>query len=501
MAKFRWAYLGCGGIAHTTAKQLKDSADNEIVAVWNRTQKKAEDFVKKFGGKVYATAEEAIIAPDVDGVYIALTPDRHAEYMQLCIKHKKAVMCEKPFAVNAIQAEQIIKEAKEAGVYVSEAMWTWHNPTSLKIKSWISSGKIGDVKKVICHYCFPLLRYPGNKKLIDPDRVAGALMEIGIYGIRYCVEIFGVPNKVECDGRLKGGADLGETIKLHYDGFVAELANAVDSKDMDEKIQIIGTKGTITASYFHQAWEATLSGEANETYKDKCKLYELEFTNTGKEISRGLKESEIVSVQNTLETMKILDECRRQMGVVFPSELKKEDYANVKIKMISHLGFNCKDIHKTLAFYRDIMGCKVKFTLTYGDMGGAVIAEAEAAGNKVPGYAKWLQKMGDKLWCVYLEWSEGSFIELFSIVGANKRRVPGNRDLNYTHYSLEVDDLKAFREAIIARGGAKYIETPIVKGMDNALQMWMHDPEGNRFELMEYLPDAMQKVGGPIVGV
>lgn len=132
MAKFRWAYLGCGGIAHTTAKQLKDSADNEIVAVWNRTLRKAEDFAKKFGGKVYATAEEAITAPDVDGVYIALTPDRHAEYMQLCIKHKKAVMCEKPFAVNATQAEQVIREAKEAGVYVSEAMWTWHTLVNAK---------------------------------------------------------------------------------------------------------------------------------------------------------------------------------------------------------------------------------------------------------------------------------------------------------------------------------------------------------------------------------
>lgn len=88
------------------------------------------------------------------------------------------------------------------------------------------------------------------------------------------------------------------------------------------------------------------------------------------------------------------------MGVVFPCELKKEDYINTKIWMISHLGFNCKDIHKTLAFYRDIMSCTVKFTLTYKDMTDAVIAEAEAAGEKVPGYEQWFQKMGDKLWCL-----------------------------------------------------------------------------------------------------
>lgn len=173
----------------------------------------------------------------------------------------------------------------------------------------------------------------------------------------------------------------------------------------------------------------------------------------------------------------------------------------MKIMRISHLGFNCKDIHKTLAFYRDIMGCTVKFTLTYKDMTDAVIAEAEAAGQKAPGYAKWLSRMGDKLWCVYLEWSEGSFIELFSIVGANRYRIPGKRDLNYTHYALEVDDLEAFRKAVLARGGAKFIETPIVRGVDNALQMWMHDPDGNRFEVMQYLPDAMQIIGGSIKGI
>lgn len=97
MSRFGWAYIGCGGIAHTTAKELIKTDDQQIVAVWNRTYEKAEEFVKKYGGTAYKTAEEAITAPGVEGVYIALTADKHAEYMRLCIRHHKPVLCEKPF--------------------------------------------------------------------------------------------------------------------------------------------------------------------------------------------------------------------------------------------------------------------------------------------------------------------------------------------------------------------------------------------------------------------
>ena len=99
MDKFGWAYIGCGGIAHTTAKELIKTDDQQIVAVWNRTYEKAGRFAKKYGGTAYKTAEEAINAPGVEGVYIALTADKHAEFMRLCIKHHKPVLCEKPFTV------------------------------------------------------------------------------------------------------------------------------------------------------------------------------------------------------------------------------------------------------------------------------------------------------------------------------------------------------------------------------------------------------------------
>ena len=145
MQKFRWAYLGCGDIAQITAKEL---SDGEIVAVWNRTTERAREFVKKFGGIVYETAEEAITAPGVEGVYIAVTANLHADYMKLCIKHHKPVLCEKPFTVNAKQAQEIFAYAAQEGVYVSEAMWTWHNATACKVKDWITSEAVNKKSKL-----------------------------------------------------------------------------------------------------------------------------------------------------------------------------------------------------------------------------------------------------------------------------------------------------------------------------------------------------------------
>ncbi len=184
------------------------------------------------------------------------------------------------------------------------------------------------------------------------------------------------------------------------------------------------------------------------------------------------------------------------MGLVYPCEMgQAETAAKPKIKAISHLGFNCKDLEKSIAFYRDIMGYTEKFTLTYGDIVKDLERECAEQGEKEPIYLKALRKFSDKKWSVYMQWNEDSFIELFYAMGANRPRIPGNRDLNYTHYSLEVDDIRAFRKMLEARGGAKYFDTEITRGMENTWQFWMHDPDGNKFEIMEYTPESYQIAG------
>ena len=320
MKKFGWAYIGCGGIANITASELVKTPDNEIVAAWNRTPEKAEAFVKKFGGTAYKTIEEAINAPGVDGVYIAVTANLHAEFTKLCVSHGKPVLCEKPFAVNAKQAEDVLSYAAQQGVYVSEAMWTWHNATARKVREWVRQERIGRIRQVNCDYSFPMVKLPIQKpRHTSPEMIGGALLDIGVYCVRYCYELFGMPEEIVCNGRIVNGIDLGEHITLRYDGFDCNLRISRDEFD-GEKLEIIGQKGTIKLPIFHATKKAILKTDKKELFRDKALLFGTQFSAVAAEIRSGAKEGIAITPQSTIDCMKILDICRAQMGLVYPCE-------------------------------------------------------------------------------------------------------------------------------------------------------------------------------------
>ncbi len=299
----------------------------------------------KFGGKVYATPEEAINAPGVEGVYIALTADKHAEFMKLCIRNHKPVLCEKPFTVNCAEADEIFVLAKQEGVYVSEAMWTWHNATALKVKEWIDAGEIGEIREVKASYAWPMLKFNKNPRLTTNEMIGGALMDIGIYPVTYAYRLFGMPEKIVCAGRTKGDVDLAESIRMIYSGFTAEIQVAFDEKG-GEYFDIAGTKGTIHVSMFHMAKSAVLKNGKTVKYKKKALLYDTEFSNVAGEIRDGLTEGRMITMQHTLDVMTLLDDCRRQMGVRYPQERSfgPEQLAKSKCKDVSHVDFNVRDI-------------------------------------------------------------------------------------------------------------------------------------------------------------
>lgn len=319
MDKFRWAYIGCGGIAETTAKELLRSGQHEIAAVWNRTRERAERFSGRYGGQVFDTVDDAVCAPGVEGVYIATTPDVHPEYIRRCIAHRRPVLCEKPFAVNAAVTEALLEEAARAGVYVSEAMWTWHNDIALRVREWVQSGRIGDIREVRMTYGYPLIRFSPGHRLRDPVRIGGALLDIGIYPVRYCYELFGMPEAIECRGVLKGGVDLREEVELRYDGFTARLKIAMD-RMLGERAVIAGAKGVIRIPQPHAARRAGLGAPRPETVRDGSALYAKQFSSVAEEVRAGCREGKKVPARSTVDVMRILDECRRQMGLVFPCE-------------------------------------------------------------------------------------------------------------------------------------------------------------------------------------
>lgn len=323
MDKFGWAYIGCGSIAHTTANELVKTDDNQIVAIWNRTKSKAEDFAKEYGGTVYDTAEEAINASGVEGVYVNVNGDKHAEYTKLSIKNKKPILCEKPFAVNEKVAKEVFDYAAEKDVYVSEAMWTWHNETALQVKKWVKSGVIGDIQSVDCAFAVQLLKHSDNLRLTTLSMLGGALLDLGVYAIRYCYELFGMPETIQCEGDMHA-VDYAEEIKFKYPDFQAEMHISM-TEEAGNFFEIKGTKGSISVPKFNSAKQATLRTDGKEEiFEMEGLLYGTQFSNVAAEIRAGKKEGEMIPAKSTVEVMSLLDECRRQMGLVYPQEQARD---------------------------------------------------------------------------------------------------------------------------------------------------------------------------------
>ena len=158
----------------------------------------------------------------------------------------------------------------------------------------------------------------------------------------------------------------------------------------------------------------------------------------------------------------------------------------------SHIGFNCKNLAESIRFYKEVLGLKEKFRLYYGDM---LPKHPEHRAKLDPQHLQELEQLKDRTWIVYLEWLDGYFIELFDEVKAHLDNLPDDIKYGYTHFALVVDDIQAFYEELIARGGKEIIDIPPQPCIDRNKSMWFHDPDGNKIEVHEYSQTAMQKVG------
>ena len=181
MKKYRWGIVGTGRMCRTFCQALGTLKNAEIAAVCGHSGDKAKQFAAEFGVKAYyddvmTMAQEA----DVDIVYIATPHTDHADSALAAIACGKAVLCEKPVALNARQAEAVIDAAKKKQVFFMEAMWTRFLPAVIKAKEWIDEGIIGDVKEISATF-FNRTAYNISDRRISPALGGGALLDLGVY--------------------------------------------------------------------------------------------------------------------------------------------------------------------------------------------------------------------------------------------------------------------------------------------------------------------------------
>lgn len=318
MEKFRWAYIGSGNIAHSTARDIL-RGDHKIISVYGRNAEKSKAFAEKYGAKHFADFESAVNRSDVDGVYIATPHTSHVDYAVSAMRLGKPVLCEKPVGVSTGDADILIHTAKEENIYFCEAMWTWFSDVALTVKKWVQSVEIGDIRRVKINYAFPGILMPKDSRVLLPETAGGALLDIGIYPITYCYNLFGYPKDILCRGRLKNGIDISETVMLVYDSFECTLHMSLCT--LKENCFIEGTRGTVSLpAFFHMASRAVLKNENGRQVFSGKTDYLTEFTRAAQEIRSGKKESSYIPFAATRSCMRIMDECRRQLGLVYPFE-------------------------------------------------------------------------------------------------------------------------------------------------------------------------------------
>lgn len=315
---FGWCFIGCGKLANKVAAQIVKSGRHKIISVFSRRIEKSAAFTNKFGGTPYDDVRKAICSEGVDGVYIVTPHNSHFEYAKLALNCGKPVLCEKPFTVNTAQAKELISLAKDKNLYITEAMWTWFSPVANKVKEWLDGDELGTVQSVFINWHMPL----NTPRVKNPITAGGALLDIGIYAVAYIYRLFGKPQTVTCTGKVLKGIDLCENIKFSYPSGL-ECTASISIKDFKgfEKLILKGGTAKISIPNFHCANKVKLvrNGGKAEKFSGNGN-YLNEFDLVASEISSGLKESKFVGHTHVTDVMEILDECRRQLNLVYPFE-------------------------------------------------------------------------------------------------------------------------------------------------------------------------------------
>jgi predicted dehydrogenase len=242
----RWGILGTGNIASSFAEGLKALPDAELVGVGSRTQAGATAFAARFGvPKAYGTYRELAEAADVDVVYIATPNSRHKEDCLLCIDAGKAVLCEKPFAMNAADAQEIIDRARGRGVFFMEAMWMRFIPLVQKAREILRRGDIGKPCLLLADFGYPIERDPKNR-FLNLELGGGSLLDRGIYPLSLAYFLFGEPVGIAGQAAIgPTGVDEQSSVLLKFAGGSQAVLTSTMNAFGTNLATIVGTHGQI----------------------------------------------------------------------------------------------------------------------------------------------------------------------------------------------------------------------------------------------------------------
>jgi predicted dehydrogenase len=322
---FNWGILGPGGIARAFAKDLNFSQGHTIAAVGSRSLENAQKFAETFGGTAYGSYEELVADPTVDAIYVATPHPAHHDNVILALNAGKPVLCEKPFAVNAKEAQAMVDAAARNSVALMEAMWARFLPHYAKVREIVDSGVLGPILSIHADHG-QRLADQGITRLIEPDLAGGALLDLGIYPVSFAHMILGNPAHINSKAVMtEKGVDAQTSMIFTYESGAQAVLTTTMIEQTPCRAVIAGLNGwlEIDRTFYNPAAMRVVLNDGTVTeYPNTYTGHGLrEQAETFKQLVRsGKLESDILTWADTVDIMKSLDTVREQIGLKYPFE-------------------------------------------------------------------------------------------------------------------------------------------------------------------------------------
>lgn len=346
MKVYRFGIAGPGVIAEKFVQGLMVTSNVVLAAAASKNISRAETFLEKYASKypdtkAYGNYEEMARDPDIDAVYISNLNDAHCDTAMLFLNHKKPVICEKPFALNAMQVSQMIDCARLNNVLLMEAMWTRFLPVTERVVSWINDGRIGVPMHAISDFGMALIDRPEHRTLSFHNG-GGALLDLGVYPISFFNMIFGgQPMLIQSMvAKANSGVDIAfdavfrykMTHNLYGEDHVTAYTTVSIDKNMTNRMLIIGSLGSIEITNFFAGQSAALYRSVEPAIvieREPVEIFLPERVDLGYSheiksfvncLDNNWKENPIMPLSDTLDVMKTMDLMRLQWQMKFPQE-------------------------------------------------------------------------------------------------------------------------------------------------------------------------------------
>ncbi|MBF6625659.1 Gfo/Idh/MocA family oxidoreductase [Aerococcaceae bacterium zg-BR9] len=317
--------IGAGNIATKMAKTIKGVEKAVAYAIASRDSERALAFAEEYGFKKAYNSYDALVRDEnVDLVYIATPHNFHYEHAKLALENGKHVLCEKTVTLNATQFKKLTAIAFERHLTFVEAIWTRFMPMHQQLKMLLDDGVIGEPQILYGNLSYYLEHV---ERMYDPNLAGGALLDLGVYPVHYALSLFGNDYQSIQSTMTKTelGVDRHTAITLQYpDGKIAQLMCSMNAFEQSSKI--LGTNGRIETTGIHHIEEIRVYDKDNHctqvlTRPDDIGGFEFELAETIKMIEEQNIESNIVTHEDSLAVMNVLDTVRQQHHFVYPDEM------------------------------------------------------------------------------------------------------------------------------------------------------------------------------------